>query len=578
MGMVDSISIDFGPVMRAIDRMGSEITSEVHVEVGKVRSDLKLTNDELKDLRREFDKYVIKAEQTANIQRSETKIGTLKDDLDRDFGHYAVVRRTSVGTLQAFDVGNVGNETVTAISEELMVQSPRYWLAPALVGLACWSRDDAEIAEKSINEAFSRDPQKTSLFFSLVLRRQGRTAGATRWLRHYLSSLDPSKLTREFAVVLEASALDAFGPEGESLVSTQIAEWNALLREREGVVEEQVARWTEEISVSRKVLDESFYANLKELSPDWPVVRSQLEAASALPEVHDKYVSIKATPASSRTQVLDLLDDLLEQLVTEYDAEELPLRREIAYHQAVIDESGDLDRARARADMEQRALEETVDAVSLQTTAAIMPDALGVSTQTQKIAIGTGRADFRSAVGRYAADYRSRAVDAVKVELGEDHSNFARTFGFPGWTAHTSTKEDAVLSSLDDAWNATFKSYIERVTFKNKWYILPSAIAVVVVVIAFLINWVAGIVLLLLGGAAVYFLGERAKKSALEALENAEGSRDEARDVSRDRYRDTVAEFVDARETYEELDKSETPLLTLVKTWPVGTAIAKESK
>lgn len=124
--------------------------SVVSGEVGQVRSDLRLTTDQLQALRREFQAFVDESAKVALVQQSETKVVNLKAELDRQFGHYELVRRTSTGMLQAFDVGNVSNDVVRSVSEELMIQTPRYWLAPALVALAAWSRDNQDIAEKSV--------------------------------------------------------------------------------------------------------------------------------------------------------------------------------------------------------------------------------------------------------------------------------------------------------------------------------------------------------------------------------------------------------------------------------------------
>ena len=156
-----------------------------------------------------FEKFSRQAERIAVVQRAETQLGNLKSELDRVYRHYALVHRTSVGVLQAFDVGNVTNDVVAQVSEELMIQSPRYWLAPALVGLAAWSRDDKVICEKSVQEAFTRDAAKTSLFFALILRRVNRHDEAYTWLKHYLMNCDATKLTHEFAVILETTAHDA---------------------------------------------------------------------------------------------------------------------------------------------------------------------------------------------------------------------------------------------------------------------------------------------------------------------------------------------------------------------------------
>ena len=239
-----STSIDLTPLSRQINEVGREIINNlgsqidgVQANLGTVRNDLQLTRSELADLREEFQQFVEEAARVAAVQQSQVKIVDLKAQLDREFGHYSVVRRTSVGLLQGFDVGNISNAVATNVAEELMIQTPRYWLAPALVALAAWSHDRQDIAEKSVQEAFSRDRHKTSLFFTLVLRRQGRMSGSVRWLRHYMASLDPSALTREFAVILEASSCNAFGPEGNELLSAKLAEWSKQLRQHPEAVE-----------------------------------------------------------------------------------------------------------------------------------------------------------------------------------------------------------------------------------------------------------------------------------------------------------------------------------------------------
>ena len=184
--------INLNPVIREISDVQNNILllngkmDTMGAQVGAVTQDLNTTRQKLQELAEAFEKFSRQAERIAVVQRAETQLGNLKSELDRVYGHYALVRRTSVGVLQAFDVGNVTNDVVAQVSEELMIQSPRYWLAPALVGLAAWSRDDKAICEKSVQEAFTRDAAKTSLFFALILRRVNRHDEAYTWLKHYL--------------------------------------------------------------------------------------------------------------------------------------------------------------------------------------------------------------------------------------------------------------------------------------------------------------------------------------------------------------------------------------------------------
>lgn len=118
-------------VVQLDDKVGA-VAHQV-VAVGTAQQE---TRSELAQLRNDFLAFVDEAQRTGNIQRAETRIGAIQDQVEHEFGHHKVVRRTAVGMLQAFDVGLVSEETVRAVSEQLMIQTPRYWLAPALVALS----------------------------------------------------------------------------------------------------------------------------------------------------------------------------------------------------------------------------------------------------------------------------------------------------------------------------------------------------------------------------------------------------------------------------------------------------------
>lgn len=576
---ISSLNRAMDGIHRSITEVGQALESQISVvgsEVGQVRSDLLLTSGELRQLRQEFEEFSKQAERTALVQQSETKIGTLKAELDRQYGHYDVVRRTSTGLLQAFDVGNVTNDVAQAVSEELMIQTPRYWLAPAIVALSAWSLDNREIVERSVQEAYARDQNKASLFFALVLRRQGRTESAVRWLKHYLSSLDSSALTREFAVILEATSYDAFGPAGQRLLTDRMSTWCSELRNRAEIVEAQVETWVEECKVESQALGAGTYRILAQLSPEWPRVKEQLEAASALPRIKDKYTLVRNFDSDLPKVLEDLLDDILDDLVREFDDEELPLRREVTYHQAMVEERGDRERAEARAAAFLKALEDTHDVVGLQTKAAIHPEILGVSTQTQRIAIGVGQSDFRTAIGRYCANYRQRHLSAVDVRLDSTHTNYATTYNFPGWTARTDENEESAVTKLRGVWNTTFDAIVASLKFDEKFYIKPGIITAVVAVICFLINPLVGLAALAAGAGIVYYLGDQQKKKAQAAINAVDAARQPAIDKSISMYRDAVAEFVDSEVIFNDLDVQEADVIKLLDGWPTVSHTQEE--
>lgn len=557
--------------MRGYFREINVQVSNVKGDVGQVRSDLSSTTRELLELKQQFDEWVGESRRTAAVQRAETVVGNLKADLDRQFGHYNVVRRSSIGTLEALDLGLVTNKTVQQVSEELMIQTPKYWLAPALVALAAWSRDDKELADRAVSESYARDSSKCSLFFSLVLQRQNRLESATRWIRHYLRSLDPLNLPREFAVILEALARGGFGLHGRELIAEQLDEWLSMLRDDPQKISDQVELWKKDIRNYAGVVPSDAYQALREFSPTWPAIERQLVSASALGNTAEHYQTILDTKIEVSSDMLAKMDDLLEQLVREYDAEELPLRKQVAYQEAIIEYNGDIDRAQEKSDLDEKAMAETIDALSMQTYTAMMPDLLGVSVQTQIVSIGSLKQEFRAAATSYTAEYRSKAVSVAEVSLGADHSNAAMQFGFPGWKTSTTVRQDVAEQQLAGVWNSTMEKYKQEVAFKPTKLIAPIIIVFFVVFVAFAIAWPAGLVFLLLGGGGVALYGWNLKTKAEKEIAAIEANQQTALEYSIDRYRTTTVEFTDAIMTYEDADAKEEQLLTLIDHWPSVT-------
>lgn len=574
---------DYSGAFRALDRSLNDVTRSIieinnrveHMQdsISETQGELKSTRGDLLELKGAFESFVSESQRVASVQRAETKIGNLKAELDRQFGHYGTVRRTSVGVLQAFDVANVTDEVVSHVSEELMIQSPGYWLAPALVAVAGWSRNDETIVERSIQEAYRRNAAKTSLFFALILRRTGRNEAALRWLAHYLKNSDPRHLTREFAVILEASAQGAFGPHGAEQLSQQLKVWNDTLRMNLEVIEQQVSEWAQEIRNNAGQLADDEYPALKAFSPTYNQLKWLLESASALGRTATKYNSVKDSSYSAPGLVADLLDDLLEQLVTEYDDEELPLRREVAFNQAIIDTDGDKERADTLSSQYVRALEESVDAVAIQTRTAISPESYGVSVRTQNVSIGAGQKDFLEGIKKYTREYRGHFASSAQVVLGPEHSPQANMFNFVGHQSTTDEPEEAVVARLRGQWDETFATYINSVSFRPLKFII-AGVALALVSIMFMVSGsiVPGLGLLILGGVGVGIWAMTNKQKSERLVAEAESQREQAFEFSRARLLETRANFTDLMLEYNELDSDENTLVNLIQSWPTAPA------
>lgn len=313
--------------------------------VGAVNSNIKVVYDEIGSLAKEFHDFVSVQQRANRLNQAETRLVKIRQELEKKYGHYDIVRRTTTGILQADDIGIVKKDTISNATEELMISTPGYWLAPCLVALAAWINDQPELAEKAIKEGIKRNDEKTSLFFALICRRADRKEACLKWTQRYLANQDEENLDRKTIIVLDAFASGLFGADTEGVISRQMNEWLQHLEEKPGFTEKQTQQWSEAINLKRKPIDTSSYTYLRKYSKTWPVLEDILEGAHLHAEMLEYLIGIFEQKVSTAT-VREQLDDILDSLVTDFDDEELPLRKEEKFEQFIVDFRGDESRAR----------------------------------------------------------------------------------------------------------------------------------------------------------------------------------------------------------------------------------------
>ncbi|WP_290712017.1 hypothetical protein, partial [Flavihumibacter sp. CACIAM 22H1] len=215
----------------------------VHSELGSLNTKQDLLEDELTKLADAFADFVEADLKHKALQLAETRQGNLKQDLQIKFGYYAEVRRMATGILQSVDTGIVSDASLRFTTEEVMIKAPGYWLAPALVALASWVRNDKENNVKALTESLRRDDYKTTLFFMLVMRRLARNDASLKWLERYFLHQNPHNLDREFVVILEAVTTGVFPPASRQLMMSHVKDWLHQLTQADNYINEQKAQW-----------------------------------------------------------------------------------------------------------------------------------------------------------------------------------------------------------------------------------------------------------------------------------------------------------------------------------------------
>lgn len=384
--------------------------------VGAVNSNIKVVYDEIGSLAKEFHDFVSVQQRANRLNQAETRLVKIRQELEKKYGHYDIVRRTTTGILQADDIGIVKKDTISNATEELMISTPGYWLAPCLVALAAWINNQPELAEKAIKEGIKRNDEKTSLFFALICRRADRKEACLKWTQRYLANQDEENLDRKTIIVLDAFASGLFGADTEGVISRQMNEWLQHLEEKPGFTEKQTQQWSEAINLKRKPIDTSSYTYLRKYSKTWPVLEDILEGAHLHAEMLEYLIGIFEQKVSTAT-VREQLDDILDSLVTDFDDEELPLRKEEKFEQFIVDFRGDESRARQNMNVEQTAFETHKDFTQLLTDAAMKPETAHSSVSTQKFAFALSRDWVMNAYNDVVAQNRMKIPNEIEINV-----------------------------------------------------------------------------------------------------------------------------------------------------------------
>ena len=406
---------DLSIIERNLQIVGNKL-QDLEDSVGSVDHKVVALNNELAALTREFEEYVISQGRANRLAQAETRLVQFDNELNKKYGHYDVVRRSATGILQADDLGLIRQSTINTISEELMVQTPGYWLAPCLVALAAWINDKKDIAERAVREGIRRNDEKTSLFFALVCRRADRAGSCLQWTKRYLDNQDEEDLDRKTVIILDAYASGLMGADTEGLISKTINEWMDNLINKPGFVEQQTDQWSKAIVSKRKVY-QSGYTYLPKYSPTWQQLVDVMEGAELHGTMLDYFINIYQQQTSTAA-LREQLDGILGSLVTDFDDEELPLRRKRRYEQLVKEFEGDEKRAKTVMDAEQQVYDTHKDFTQLLTDAAMDPEGSGASYSTQKFAIALTKDWIISAYNDVTAKNRMNIPQYIDIVIG----------------------------------------------------------------------------------------------------------------------------------------------------------------
>lgn len=528
-------SADLSGIRRSLEQIGDGI-SLVRQEVDDVRGHVVGTASEVAQLRAQLEAFEERYNRQTQIGHAETRLVKVRQEIETKYGHYGEVRRAATGILQAADINVVRNETVNSVTEELMLLAPSYWLAPALVALAAWLRDNRPLAERALAEAVRRDDEKVSLFFALISRRARRPGSCMTWLDRYLLQQDPRYLKRQAIVLIDGVAGGVFSPEIQQRCVERFGGWVDELAGEADFVERQREQWREALRSQIPAGEYSaHYPHLTNHCSAWPVLERLTNRIALGEHLHEHLRRIFEGPLPSSATLGEAVDELLTNLITEHDSEELPLRREEARLQAIIDADGRVDVAGQRFAAEAAVLDEESSFTQLLTNAAMHADLAGASRASQRLAVAFSRDWLR---------------DAFADLLAGTHGDVPASVGLlvDGWSGQTTdgSDEEALAADLNAFLAREEESALADVKLGPKHYVAGAVGGLIVLGALLSLSWFFALVGLGVGAWVGY------EYSQIEPRRNAvRASFDQRRQAAAASLRASLAELVEWRRDFD---------------------------
>ena len=533
---------DLSLIERSLSNLAGSI-DYVNNRVDQVDDNVKVVYNEVEKLAIEFREYVEMQSLANRKAEAKMNLSAIRDKLKDNFGHYDVVRRTATGILQANDLAIVKSSMLSHVTEKQMIETPNYWLTPCLVALSAWINDDKALAERALAEGIRRNDEKTSLFFGLICRRIGRESSSLKWFARYLEAQDEEKLDRKAVIVLDAFASGLLGNDTENFVYQQIQEWMSNLEAKPGFTEKQLDNWKNAINSKRVPLQKGLYPYLEKYSNTWDNLKDVLEGANLNNDLYEYFKKVFEQKEETKKLKVEL-DKILDSLVTEFDEEELPLKREEQFEELVVKYNGSESRANAQMALEKSVYDDYRDFMQLLTDASMNPEESKSSVATQKFATALSRNNIVTAFNDVTAQNRMNVP--YEIEINVDTFNDKTQDG---------EDEEEILDRFEKLVEQEKQTELSKVKLSifEQFCLYGGGVILLYGIIKSFADKSFALITIILGiGSIVYHITAKQKiKKLIDKINNAYAQKLES---GKQIIRATIAEIVDFRVEFSERD------------------------
>lgn len=431
-------TLDLSSLIRRVDNVADatvRIENQINQTNGRlnqVTEEITSLNKELVALKTSFDKYMDESKRATTLQKAATELIRVRQELEQQFGGYKIVRETMLGVLQATDLALVKKTTISQVTEELMLSTPDYWLAPCLVAVAAWIGNDRDLATRAITEAVKRDEEKTALTMALICRRNNRTDTCYEWLSLYFAKQSAENFTESNFTYLNAYLNGVFGPDNKHMCEDYVNKWMYEIQGNgEEFMKEQTELWKkycEDFTVNLENQFPQMRGNVREYCDIMPYI----SRINSVGNISNNFTDITNVAVDEEKLKKDI-DQTLVSLISRCDEKEEPLRKEEKYLQAIRHFDGDLEAAKQSVlEADRKRTEETINLVGQMTN--ILTKRKDARPSERKTSVRFLSGYIRNGFNQYISESKTKFPQQINFEI--DSWSGTSLDGTNGYTLH----------------------------------------------------------------------------------------------------------------------------------------------
>ena len=480
--------------IHSLDRTIDSFKSRVDVKVGNVSTstaNIQATTNKIYENVERFKKDLMHGEQGQIAHENILRIDQI---IKEQFGSHIAIRKTVMGIVRDFDINLVRNSTIQELSEELWLTSSRYWLSYALIAITAWVNDYPQVAKNALAESGRRDAIKTTLFFCLMNLRFGRMEAAKKWFYEYFKTLDPTMLQQETAILLQSFLNGIFGKdkELEQEIIQLIDTWISIINDHEQISSELLNAYEAYINTLNAPAQFSYESILQFcVNADELAYSHQEVSKFELLLQFVRSLDVEAEPQDD-SNYKSRMDAILVNLISNYDAEELELKKQQEYYRLVVENNGVISQAEAQFQAMEELENNQFNIGKQMVKWAIYDDSDQTNVQVRKFGFQNTKTWFKSAVGKFDARLQEAFPTEYKLQVD-------------GW--------EGISNGSDQAEQVeSIKNHFENNKFQNMFVNTPNLVAAILFVASAGLAFVTPYALIVTALAAG-FLGFRVFKA-----------------------------------------------------------------